>query len=175
MIKWVSDSCAFSWTLSLPLFSFSLVLFYYYDFLTFYWVFANFTSWTPIPLISRSRCTWLPPPLPPPHQQRKNLLAVEAALCLGMSHSASFCLLVLACRCSLQSHWLVRGSGFCCSISTGASPDSSWISCCCPVSQRSCSFGSAGNGPFVHSRRALLFYYYPLEGRPVCFLMRDTV
>ena len=38
-------------------------------------------------------------------------------------------------------------SGFCYTINTASLWDSSWISCCWPVSWRSCSFGSVGLAP----------------------------
>ena len=70
-------------------------------FKTFYRFFVSFTSCTPIPLICPSPCM-CPPPLQPAHQQRKPILAVEAAVCHGVCPSTPFCLFFLVCTGSLQ-------------------------------------------------------------------------
>jgi hypothetical protein len=48
--------------------------------------------------------------------------------------------------CSESLVWF-KASGFCYTIITGFSQDSSWITCCCSLSWRSCSFGSAAPAP----------------------------
>jgi hypothetical protein len=73
-------------------------------FKTFYRFFVSFTSCTPIPLICPSPCM-CPPPLQPAHQQRKPILAVEAAVCHGVCPSTPFCLFFLVCTGSLQ--WVI--------------------------------------------------------------------
>lgn len=42
---------------------------------------------------------------------------------------------------------LTEVSGFCCYRIIDSRWGSSWLSCCCPVSWRSCCFGSAGSSP----------------------------
>lgn len=49
-------------------------------------------------------------------------------------------------HCSLSLVW-TEASGFCYTVIAGSSHDSSWTSCCCSVSLRSCNFGSAGLAP----------------------------
>ena len=103
---------------------------------------VKFTLSTPIPLISLTPCT-CPPPLQPSSLTKENIFhhgscsvlvyptvyLLSSLPCLPMfiaitcwSGTRS---LVSATRLILDPHW-----------------DSSWISCCCPVSWRFCSFGS---------------------------------
>ena len=125
-----------------------------YFFLTFYWFFVNFTLCTPIPLITPCPHTC---PLPlPPHRGKKNLI-VETLVCHSVSYSIpllfTLCLQIIiamthqsgtrplasATLSILDPHW-----------------GSSQLSCCCPVSWRSFSFGCVGPCPLctpaVHPR-----------------------
>lgn len=76
-------------------------------------------------------------------QQQQDDLAVEAEVCLGALHSAPLCPNSFSCKCSLQRViGVVQGFSLCYTINTGASPGLLFISCCCPVSSRFCSFRS---------------------------------
>ena len=106
---------------------------YFFSFsLTFYWSYVSFTSCTPVPSIPLSHLL----PLQPHSEKKKKNLTVEDVMCHSMSHSTP----ILNCKCSLQ--WLiglVQGLPLVSVTLSIPDPhrDSSWISCCYPVSLRS--------------------------------------
>lgn len=86
------------------------------------------------------------PPSTLTHNRKKNLM-VETVVCHRVSHSIPFCPFCLQMFIAM-SHWSSR------SPLASATPSilephwgSSRISCHCPVSSRSCSFGSVGLEP----------------------------
>ena len=80
---------------------------------------------------------------------------MEAVACHSVSHSISLCPHIFTCKCSFaMSHWPgLRSLAFVTlSILDPYWNSSSGLSCCCPVSWRSCGFGFSGlsNTPPVH-------------------------
>jgi hypothetical protein len=90
---------------------------------------VNFTSCTPIPLISLS--------FPKKKikkkkkEQNQNYLTMEAAMCHSVSHSTPFCAHIFTCKCSLQGiiglvqglrlllrcrHWILTGTPLGCLV-----------------------------------------------------------
>jgi hypothetical protein len=106
---------------------------------------VNFTPYTPIPLISS---LILPSTVETsPHRQRKSL-TMEAGVCLSVSHSLPFCPRLCLRMLVSVTHW--SGSRSLASAMLSILEfhwDSSCTSCRCPVSLRSCSFGSAREAP----------------------------
>jgi hypothetical protein len=120
-------------------------------YLTFYWFFVEFTSCTPIPLISPSLHTY-PPPLKPPldlptsPKQKKINLIVEAVACHNVFYSIIVCLLVQ--MFIAMSHWSgLRPLASATPSVLDPNQDYSQISCCWPLSWRSYKFGSVGLTP----------------------------
>ena len=112
----------------------------------------NFTSCTPIPLISLSLCIY-PPPLQLHLQKKirynlKTCLVVEAVVWQCATQSTLLSILLCLQMFIAMSHWSgLRPLASATLSILDPHQNSSWISCCCPVSWRSCSFGSTGPSP----------------------------
>jgi hypothetical protein len=103
---------------------------------------------SPILFIASFPQTHLPPlqPLLPNREKETSLWKLK---CVSLSptelpfvHTS----LLANVHCNDSLVWY-EASGFCYSIDTGPHWDFSWISCCCSVSWRYCSFESVGPAP----------------------------
>ena len=132
----------YSW-MGAPCFFFNLI---------FNLFFQNFKSCTPNPLICLSLCTCPLPLQPGPSKKEKSNLVVEAVVCHSVSHSIPFAhtSLFVNIHCNESLVWL-KVSAFPTLSILDPYQESSWISCCCSVLWRSCSFGSVGLAPSLDS------------------------
>jgi hypothetical protein len=107
----------------------------------------NFTSCTPIPLISlpSSTCPLPLQPPPPPKQEKKNPWG-SCSLCQCVPQYTL--ILLYLWMFTAMSHWPgLRISDSCYTINTGSSLGLLLDIFCCPVTWGSCSFRSLGLAP----------------------------
>jgi hypothetical protein len=100
--------------------TYCIVFFSVCFYLTFYWFCFDFTSCSPLPLISLSLliCS---PPLQPPFKGKKNLV-VETVICASVSQNIHFVYVSLHANiCCNESLVWIEASGFLYYISTGSS------------------------------------------------------
>ena len=144
----------------------------------------SFTLCTPAPQSELSPSSPPPPstclsPLQPPSPTGGGkYLVVEAVVCSTVFHSISFCLCFLQMFIAM-SHWSSMRP------LASATPsilephwDSSSLSCWCPVSWRSCSFGSVGpapsHTPAVHRKTHFLYPFVLARHKLELSEMRDS-
>jgi hypothetical protein len=109
----------------------------------FYWVFVKFTSFNPTPLISLSPHTHPLPLYPLPKKKKKSCREIHSVSQCVPQYTLWITLLCLQMFIAIN-YWLDLDLYLLPHYQYWNLTETYLISCCCPVSWRSCSFGSIG-------------------------------